>query len=50
MLGLPVNVVVAFAPVLLLAVPWVLIVIAPGALQQLGRIQSGQSSKYFGEN
>merc|ERR1719316_541905 len=32
MLGLPVNVVVAFAPVLLLAVPWVLIVIAPGAL------------------
>jgi len=48
--GLPINLFVAFAPVVLLAVPWVLIVIAPGALQQLNRVRKGDSSKYFGEN
>ena len=50
MLGMPVNLVVAFAPIMLVAVPWVLIVIAPGALQQVGRIAKGDSAKYFGEN
>ena len=50
MLGMPINLVVAFAPVVLVAVPWVLIVIAPGALQQVGRIAKGDSAKYFGEN
>ena len=50
MLGMPVNLVVAFAPIMLVAIPWVLIVIAPGALQQVGRIAKGDSAKYFGEN
>ena len=50
MLGMPINLVVAFAPVVLVAVPRVLIVIAPGALQQVGRIAKGDSAKYFGEN
>jgi len=49
-LGLPINLFVAFAPVVLLAVPWVLIVIAPGAIQQLNRVLKGDSGKYFGEN
>ena len=29
---------------------WALIVIAPGAIQQVGRIAKGDSAKYFGEN
>mmetsp|Transcript_2260 Transcript_2260/g.6723 ORF Transcript_2260/g.6723 Transcript_2260/m.6723 type:complete len:106 (-) Transcript_2260:83-400(-) len=48
--GVPINALVSFAPVLLVAVPIALIVIGPGALQQLGRVLSGDSSKYFGEN
>jgi hypothetical protein len=48
--GLPINLFVAFAPVVLLAVPWVLVVIAPGAIQQAKRVLKGDSGKYFGEN
>jgi hypothetical protein len=48
--GLPINLFVAFAPVVLLAVPWVLVVIAPGAIQQAKRVLKGDSEKYFGEN
>mmetsp|Transcript_3689 Transcript_3689/g.11456 ORF Transcript_3689/g.11456 Transcript_3689/m.11456 type:complete len:110 (+) Transcript_3689:44-373(+) len=48
--GLPINLVVAFAPVILVALPIALIVIGPGALQQAGRVLKGDSEKYFGEN
>ena len=48
--GIPINVLLSFAPVLLVAVPIALVVIGPGALQQLNRVLSGESKNYFGEN
>ena len=48
--GIPINVLLSFAPVLLVALPIALVVIGPGALQQLNRVLSGESKNYFGEN